>query len=131
MQIHLPGHVPKFKQENQTWTVCHTVQKRTSGPFTSSNIHTCTKPGKKVYLLRIDLSQTKNKNKTKNKKEIDNLYICFVILFLFCQERKKTHGEQQQQRPVLLLLLLLPFVFCLRTKIHHYPSKSSSLFLSL
>ena len=87
--------------------------------------------GKKSLLIKNWFEPNKKQNKTKNKKEIDNLYICFVILFLFCQERKKTHGEQQQQRPVLLLLLLLPFVFCLRTKIHHYPSKSSSLFLSL
>ena len=89
MQIHLPGHVPKFKQENQTWTVCHTVHKRTSGPFTSSNIHTCTKPGKKSLLIK-ELIWAEQKTKTKqNKKEIDNLYICFVILFLFCQEGKK------------------------------------------
>ena len=84
--------------------------------------------GKKSLLIKNWFEPNKKQNKTKNKKEIDNLYICFVILFLFCQERKKTHGEQQQQRPVLLLLLLLPFVFCLRTKIHHYPSKSFSLF---
>ena len=109
MQIHLPGHVPKFKQENQTWTVCHTVQKRTSGPFTSSNIHTCTKPGKKVYLLRIDLSQTKNKNKTKNKKEIDNLYICFVILFLFCQEKKHMGNNNNNGRSFFCFFFFLSF----------------------
>ena len=68
-----------------------TVQKRTSGPFTSSNIHTCTKPGKKSLLIK-ELIWAEQKTKTKqNKKEIDNLYICFVILFLFCQEGKKKH----------------------------------------
>ena len=45
--------------------------------------------GKKSLLIKNWFEPNKKQNKTKNKKEIDNLYICFVILFLFCQEGKK------------------------------------------
>ena len=47
--------------------------------------------GKKSLLIKnwFEPNKKQKQNKTKNKKEIDNLYICFVILFLFCQEGKK------------------------------------------